>query len=58
MVPLPRIEKIEKIEKINILTKEGNANLDIFLKTFYKIKDQKQLYKQLLYQPLIFNKPC
>ena len=22
---------IEKIEKINILTKEGNANLDIFL---------------------------
>ena len=28
MVPLPGIEKVEKI---NILTKEGNANLDIFL---------------------------
>ena len=53
MAPLPGIEKIEYI---NILTKEGNATLDIFLK-FYKRKDQTLFYKQWLYKLLIFRKP-
>ena len=40
---------IEKIEYINILTKEGNATLDIFLK-FCKRKDQKTVLQAVVVQ--------